>query len=71
VPRITDFDDLPHEYLTVPDFAAYLMVGDKLVRKWIRSGVLQAYRFPPGPTGEVRIAKTDAIAFVKRSRFGA
>jgi hypothetical protein len=44
-------------------------VGDKLVRKWIRAGVLPAYRFPPGPTGEVRIAKADAIAFIERARF--
>ena len=44
---------------------------DDTVRRWIKAGVLPAYRFPPGPTGEVRIAKADAIAFIERARFRA
>ena len=35
-------DTYPHAYLTVPEFAEYLMVTDRSVRKQIRAGVLTA-----------------------------
>jgi excisionase family DNA binding protein len=63
--RITDLATHPTGYITVPDFAAYLGFQERTVRKWIDAGVLPAYRFK----GLWRIAKTDAIAFVERSRF--
>ena len=49
-------------FITVPAFARYLNVPDKMVRKWIRAGVVPAYCF----VGEWRIAKTDAVAFVEQ-----
>ena len=49
----------------LPAFADHLNVQDKSVRKWIKAGLLPAYRF----VGEVRIAKADAIAFIERARF--
>jgi excisionase family DNA binding protein len=51
--------------VTVPAFAEDLSVRDKIVRKWIRAGVLPAYRF----AGQWRIAVEDAAAFIERRRF--
>ena len=45
-------------------FAEHVSVDDKMVRKWIRAGVLPAYRF----AGQWRISRTDAIAFIEKSR---
>lgn len=54
-------------FITLPHLAEHLgvHVHDKTVSKRIKAGVLPAFRFK----GEWRIAKTDAIAFIKRSRF--
>ena len=62
--RITDLATHPHAFVTVPAFAEHVSVKDKMVRKWIRAGVLPAYRF----SGQWRISKADAIAFVERGR---
>ena len=51
-------------FITLPAFTQYLNVPDKMVRKWIRAGVLPVYCF----VGEWRIKTTDAIAFVERER---
>ena len=65
MPRITDLDKYPLAYLTIPEFAEYLLVQDRTVRKWIGADVLPAFRFQ----GQWRIAKADAIAFIERARF--
>jgi hypothetical protein len=52
-------------FITRPHLAEHLGVHDKTVCKRIKAGVLPAFWFK----GEWRIAKTDAIAFIKRSRF--
>ena len=63
--RITDLATHPHAFVSVSAFAEHLSVKDKMVRKWIRAGVLPAYRF----AGQWRIAVKDAAAFVERGRF--
>ena len=52
-------------YLTVPAYAARLAVHENTVRKWIRAGVLPAYRFE----GEWRIRISDAARFEEQARF--
>ena len=54
-------------YITVQAFAEYLFVSDKTVMKWIKAGVLPAYRFH----SEWRIAVADAEAFIESARFQA
>jgi excisionase family DNA binding protein len=50
--------------VTVQEFATYLRVSVRLVRKWIGAGALPVYIFQ----GRWRIAKGDALAFVERAR---
>jgi excisionase family DNA binding protein len=54
----------------VQAFAAYLLLDERTVRKWIEAGTLPANRFPP-VTGDCRIRTADVIAFVERARFSS
>ena len=55
-------------FFTVPAFEVRLAVHENTVRKWIRAGILPAYRFPP-LVGEWRIRISDAARFEEQARF--
>ena len=52
-------------FVTVRAFADPLAVQDKTAMKWLKAGVLPAYKFKT----EQRIMRVDAVAFVERARF--
>lgn len=62
-PRVELPDSSPKELLTLREAIAFAKVSDPTIRRWIRTGVLRAYR----AGRQVRIDKADLVRFLCRS----
>jgi excisionase family DNA binding protein len=56
------------EFLTRKEVAKYFRVHERTVERWIRAGILKAYKLGDGKTALLRIPKSEINKFLERSK---
>jgi excisionase family DNA binding protein len=56
------------EFLTRKEVAKYFRVHERTVERWIRDGLLKAYKLGKGKTALLRIPKSEVKKFLEKSK---
>ncbi len=56
------------DLMTIKDVTSAVKVSESTVRRWVRSGLLPAYKV--GDRGQLRFQRSDVLAFLNRHRVG-